>query len=486
MFLASWLQKPAAGWLPWLLLAFVLTSIFGSMARAEDNVFQDAGKRVALVIGISQYENAPSLVNPTNDAGLIAKTLRTLKFDVIEVIDPSLDNIAEARRTFVDRLEGSDIAFFYYAGHAVQIDNINYIVPRDALFDQPATIFTQLQAVTEIIDEMDRLAKTKLIVLDACRNNPFEEILETAFAEDSQGHSVGRGLAAIDRTANLEKPESSGFNTYGSVIAFAAAPGKTATDGEGGNSPYTAALAREMVRPGVEVGQMFRSAAANVVKATAGEQRPEYLVRLTDEVFLSRPQPSDCDYFAIAPFNQVGIPGVEFDKIKPSKAIPSCQDALAEEPDHPRFLHNLGRAYDAAAQYDKAVEYYKKSADLGYVPAFSTLGVMNINGQGTEQNFHEGVKLLKHAAGLGYRMAKLALRNQDFTVLFRKDEFKRLQAALKTEGYYDGPVDGDFGPKSLAALRSFQDAHQLAANGGTLETLDALNLIDAIPHYELN
>src|SRR5690606_18277956 len=122
----------------------------------------------------------------------------------------------------------------------------------------------------------------------------------------------------------------------------------------------------------------------------------EYLVRLTDEVFFSRPQPSGWDYFAVAPYNQVGIPGVEFDAIKPARAIAACEEALTADPEHPRYLHNLGRAYDAAADYVRAVDYYQKSSERGYVPAFSTLGVMNINGQGTKQDFVKGVRLLKH------------------------------------------------------------------------------------------
>src|SRR5690606_15364122 len=113
--------------------------------------------------------------------------------------------------------------------------------------------------------------------------------------------------------------------------------------------------------------------------------------------------------------------------------------------DHPRLLHNLGRAHDAAADYDKAVEYYRRAADLGYTAALSTLGVMHINGQGTAQDFEEGVRLLKLAAGQGYRLAKVGLRNQDFGRIFKTEQFKQVQKALEREGYYKGPIDGDFG-----------------------------------------
>jgi uncharacterized caspase-like protein len=471
-------------------MRFILVLLFAiiatTQAQAETNVFQDAGKRMALVIGISSYEHAQPLRNPVNDARLIAEALKELRFEVIAIENPTRDQLAAARTDFLARLEGTDIAVLYYAGHAIQIDNANYLVPADAALRSAGDVDQELIDLAGIVNEMDSRAKTKIVVLDACRDNPFEKQLADALAHEAGGRKLGRGLAAIREPARLEKPEGQGFNTYGSIIAFAAAPGTTATDGDGANSPYTLALASELKKPGVEVGQMFRVAAANVLQETGGRQRPEYLVRLTDEVFFSRPQPSDCDYFAIAPYNQVGIAGVEFDAIRPARAIAACEEALAAENDHPRLLHNLGRAYDAAADYGRAVEYYRRSADLGYVPAFSTLGVMHINGQGTGQDFVEGVRLLKHAASLGYRLAKVALRNQDFGAIFNEEQFKAVQAALKEAGHYDGAVDGAFGTGSKAALEAFQKAEDLSPGGATLETLDRLSLLGIIPNYELN
>lgn len=472
-----------------LIFALLLLTLTGATpALAQPGIFQDAGKRVALVIGASDYRHVQALANPSNDARIIAEALTALRFDVIRVDNPSRSELLQARLEFLERLDGSDIAFFYYAGHAIQIGNVNYLIPIDAELGMREDVAANFIDLSGIVNEMDQRAKTKIVVLDACRDNPFEAELAEALAGRPEAAGVKRGLAAIKRADVLAKPdeEGQGFNTYGSIIAFAAAPGTTATDGDGVNSPYTAALAVELAKPGVEVGQMFRAAAANVVRETDGVQQPEYLVRLTDEVYFSRPQPSDCDYFAVAPYNQVGIPGVEFDAIKPARAIAACEEALAADPGHPRYLHNLGRAYDAAADYDRAVDYYRKSSELGYVPALSTLGVMNINGQGTKQDFVEGVRLLKRAADLGYRLAKVGLRNQDFTVLFGTEEYKALQSALKHAGYYNGAIDGAFGKESKAALEAFQKAAALAANGATLETLDRLSLLNIIPHYDLN
>ena len=230
----------------------------------------------------------------------------------------------------------------------------------------------------------------------------------------------------------------------------------------------------------------FRAAASSVIKKTEGRQKPEYLVRLTDEVYFARPEPNECDILAIAPYNSVGLDGVDFDDIKSSKAIRACKAALAIDPGHPRYQHNMGRALDAAARYNQAVNFYRRAAEQDYVPAIHTFGVMHINGQGTKQDFTTGVKLLKQAAKRQYRLAKIALRSADFSKLFERGEFKALQKRLRQRGFYNGPIDGDFGEGSKNALRSFQEANDLRPKGATLETLDELGLLETIPHYDLN
>lgn len=448
--------------------------------------FQDEGKRVALVIGTGAYESVSALPNPGNDARAIAAAFTRLQFDVIEALDKRLPELKAAIGEFLTKLPDTDIAVLYYAGHSIQIDNENYLIPTDATFDTADALMEQVVPVSSIIGAMDRLAKTKIVVLDACRDNPFLEIAESVLGTADDGRSLAQGLAAISGPEDISQAGSSDYDTYGTVIAYAAAPGRTASDGDGEHSPYTDALLQFMERPGLEVGRMFREVASHVIAETENQQKPEYLVRLTDEVFFSRPEPNQCDYLAIAPFNQVGIAGVEFEKIKPQPAIDACSVAIAENPEHPRYLYNLGRAYDAAGKYVQAVRHYRQSADLGYVHAISNLGVMHINGQGTGQDFNEGVRLLKTAKSLGSRQARISLRASDFSVLFEKAEFEQLQAALKTAGFYEGAIDGDFGPGSQAALRNFQNENGFQNNGVTLETLDALNALSIIPPYELN
>ncbi|MCC2110909.1 MAG: caspase family protein [Hyphomicrobiales bacterium] len=476
---------PAAGFVLLLLIQAVLGS---GPARAETapTAFQDAQTRVALVIGASTYRSVDPLANPLNDATAMAKTLKRLRFDVVEIFDPTVTDLEAGRAEFLQKAEGADIALLYYAGHAVQIDGRNYMLPIDATLEDAATVDTELFNVSRIVNAMDSRAKTKIVILDACRDNPFRARLEAIYAARGKSRSVGRGLATIDLGDALEGKADEGYNTFGSIIAFAAAPGATASDGAGSHSPYTNALLKYLETEGLEVGRMFRLAAADVLAATNGTQKPEYLVRLTDEVYFSRPQPAQCDFLAIAPYNGVGIPGVEFDDLKPLKAIKACEAALESEPDHPRYLHNLGRAYDAGGDFDTAVEFYRKSADLGYVPAISNLGVMNVNGQGTPQNFDEGVRLLKIAAKRGYHLAKVSLRSADFTQLFEAEEFRKLEEELARRGYFNGAPDGEYDDAAKAALADFQKDNDLSANGATLETLDRLGLLGIIPAYTLN
>jgi TPR repeat protein len=377
------------------------------------------------------------------------------------------------------------VAILYYAGHSVQIDGANYLIPVDATLSSVQEVDTQTLNIARLVNLMDKFAKTKIIVLDACRDNPFLPKVQEALAQAGDTRSAGQGLANINEPSSYKLAQEE-VKTYGTIIAYAAAPGDTAADGDGRNSPYTAAFLRHVEKPGLEVGQMFREVAASVIEETKGVQKPEYLVKLTNEFYFLRPEPNACDRLAVAPFNQVGLPGVEFDAIKAKEAVPACEKAVASNPAHPRFLHNLGRAYDAAGKYKKAVEFYQKSADADFVPAINNLGVMYINGQGVKQNFRKGVDLLKQAFKRGNKHARVAMQTTDFSVLFEEREFAAVQKALSREGDYNSGVDGKFGAGSKQALETYQARNKLARKGLTLETLDALGLVNVIPAYTLD
>ena len=213
-----------------------------------------AQERVALVIGNSNYANAP-LANPVNDAQLIATTLRQLEFDVIEQLDADENSMERAIQDFGDRLEDigkNAVGLFYYAGHGVQLDGVNYLIPIGAQIDRERRIKSEAVSTSVVMDAFE-YARNELnfLILDSCRDNPFA----------SSSRSAHRGLASMDAPA-------------GTLIAYATAPGKTSSDGDGENSPYSSALATAMRQKGVQVEEMLKNVARSVVAETGNQQRP--------------------------------------------------------------------------------------------------------------------------------------------------------------------------------------------------------------------
>jgi hypothetical protein len=232
-----------------------------------------AERRVALVIGNGAYSEAARLANPANDASAMAAVLQRLGFSTTVAVDVDRSAIIAAIDAFSGSLDSADIAFLYYAGHGIQIAGQNFLLPIDVDVSSERTLRYSALDIAEIVAEMELRAKVAIVVLDACRDNPFT----AGIAENTPtGRSVqpARGLAPMQLSGR------------GALVAYAAAAGAVASDGDGLNSPYAAALMSEIEAPGVEVGLMFRRAAGRVFKATDGKQQPELLVRLVDEVYL--------------------------------------------------------------------------------------------------------------------------------------------------------------------------------------------------------
>lgn len=233
---------------PLFLSALLLLTIATLPAAAEN--------RVALVVGNSHYKFVPSLANPAGDARLMAKTLKDLGFTLIgDGAQLDLDKAAldEAIRTFGTKLRGADVGLFYYAGHGLQLRGTNYLVPTGANPAREADADFELDDLSLVLRQMEASGtRLNLVMLDACRNNPF----------------AGRGFRAIDAgLAQIRAPE-------GTLISFATQPGSIALDGIDGNSPYTRALAQTIRKPGLGVFDVFNNVGLMVKKATAGEQQP--------------------------------------------------------------------------------------------------------------------------------------------------------------------------------------------------------------------
>ena len=226
-----------------------------------------AEKRIALVIGNSAYKDAP-LANPANDARLMAKTLGGLGFEVIEVLDANQKAMKRAVRDFGARIEraGKDtVGLFYYAGHGVQVKGENFLIPVGAPIAREADVSIEAVSAGAILEQLS-FAKNRLniVILDACRNNPFKRSFRSA----------SRGLARMDAPT-------------GSIVAYSTAPGRVASDGDGQNGPYTEALARAMQRPGLKVEDVFKLTRRQVIASTAEQQVPWESSSLVGDFYFS-------------------------------------------------------------------------------------------------------------------------------------------------------------------------------------------------------
>lgn len=237
------------------------------------------GRKVALVIGNGAYSNVPALANPVNDARLIAKNLKGLGFEVQSWEDLDQDKMRLKVSDFLRSAVTSRLAIVFYAGHGMQIDGKNYLVPIDANFEkEDSGLIGQMVDMDFILTGMDDKVRTNIFILDACRNDPLAE----AKARAAAGRSVviRSGLAA---PSGLSAGTTLGAGT---LLAFATAPGQVAADGEGENSPFSTALGRHIGSPGLEVQQMLTRVRSEVVAATKSKQVPWSNSSLLGEVYL--------------------------------------------------------------------------------------------------------------------------------------------------------------------------------------------------------
>ena len=245
--------------------------------RAETG--RETVRRVALVIGNGAYARVRPLPNPTNDARAMAKSLRDIGFVVTEGTDLDRTAMQATIRDFLRDAARSQVAVVYYAGHGVQIDGRNYLVPIDIQFQAGSGMTDTMMDLDTIMAGLDDQVRTNILILDACRNNPMAPKL--ASAGPARDVEAGSGLAA---PATLGAGSTLGAGT---LIAFATAPGQVALDGEGANSPFSAALTRHIGTPGLEVQQMLTRVRAEVVAATKGKQVPWSNSSLLGEVYLA-------------------------------------------------------------------------------------------------------------------------------------------------------------------------------------------------------
>src|SRR5258708_21838685 len=234
-----------------LILAILSNWLFSQSAIAE--------KRVALTIGNSAYQNVSRLANPGNDSEAMSATFKNAGFDVVDLKrDLNANAMRRALRDFSDNVRDADIAIVYYAGHGIEIDGTNYLIPIDAVLERDIDAFDEAIPLDRILTVIEPAKQLRLIILDACRDNPFNQTMKRTIGS----RAVGRGLAKVEPTSP---------NT---LIAFAAKAGSTAYDGDNQSSPFTAALVKYLTRPGLDLRKAFGFARDDVLKATNNRQEP--------------------------------------------------------------------------------------------------------------------------------------------------------------------------------------------------------------------
>ena len=240
----------------------LFSAVFAALVLFTLALPAEAAKRVALVIGNGAYTATTRLENPPNDAADMAAILRRIGFEVVEVADGDWRGMMAAIREFGERSAGAEAALFYYAGHGLQVGDTNYMLPVSAEVVKEQDLEFEAVEVDLPLRLMDRSgARVKLVILDACRNNPLAQTLASSMAASGRGASVGRGLARI-------------VGAEGTMMAFATAPGAIAEDGTTRNSPFTRALLANIETPGLEVSLLFRRVRAEVMAATGDQQVP--------------------------------------------------------------------------------------------------------------------------------------------------------------------------------------------------------------------
>ena len=300
---------------------------------------QQKQRRTALVIGNASYQDNP-LKNSINDAEAMANALKDVGFDVILLENADLKQIENAIDTFHHQLKAGGVGLFYYAGHGIQVDGENYLIPVNAKLDVAEDVRYEAIPVGKVLARMEDAAnQMNIVILDACRNNPFAR----------KWRSSQRGLAPIQ-------------SARGALIAFATEPGGVAADGEGENGLYTSFLLKHLKTPNLDVELMFKRVREDLVQATQNKQVPwEYSSLVGDFSFnpvtvaqSSQPNSTTAETY----FKQ----GEDYrHNNQYDKAIAAYNKAIEVNPQYAEAYLRRGNVYHYLKEYDKAIKDYNKA-----------------------------------------------------------------------------------------------------------------------------
>ncbi|MEI2297715.1 caspase family protein [Ensifer sp. MJa1] len=257
-------------WAKFLPLTLFVSAL---LIAAGSALAEESGKRLALIVGMTDYIAAGVLPNAVRDAEAFEVFIKQQGFETDLVLNANRRNLAEALARFSRKIKPEDVALFYYAGHGMQLHGENFLVGIDARLESEFDVPGETMALSEIVAALEKRARISLVFLDACRNNPLADRLNREVEGATRGAAT-RGLAPIETQG------------AGTLVAFAAAPGQVAADGTDGHSPFTRALIANLSGPGLEVGTAFKRVIRAVRLETDGKQSPQILSSLDLEFYL--------------------------------------------------------------------------------------------------------------------------------------------------------------------------------------------------------
>ncbi|SHE77387.1 Uncharacterized protein, contains caspase domain [Litoreibacter ascidiaceicola] len=401
-----------------LLAVLALALLLSSQAQAQDG---SAEKRIALIIGNAAYKNVAELKNPRNDSQDMAAALKQVGFEVLLHTDLTQGTMLDTLRGFRRRASEADVALIYFAGHGIEIDRVNYLLPVDAVLETDSDINFEAVKLETMIFAASGADQLSMVIVDACRNNPFAASMK----RNNPNRSIGRGLTAVEPSKNT-------------LVAYAAKEGTTAADGKGRNSPYADALISSLKTPKLEVGLMMRQVRDKVLASTGGQQEPFVYGSLSaDEIYLNDPDGGNATQPAFVIMEDVveDVPDTSAAEIVFWKSI-SDQHAVEE------------------------LQTYLQKYPEGF---FAELARARIARAGGEVLTPEEPQV------------RLQPKAQEIDRALTRDEIVELQERLSALGHSLGRADGVAGRKTKAAIRVFEREEALPVRGQpTLSLITAL------------
>lgn len=400
-----------------------------------------ANKRVALVIGNSAYERAVPLDNPVNDASAMTVILKQAGFDVVDSRrDLKIADMRRVLRDFADKSRDADVAVVYYAGHGIEVDGANYLVPVDAALERDLDVYDEAVSLDRVLATIEPAKQLRLVMLDACRDNP----LARSMKRTNGTRAIGRGLAKVEP------------NSPNTLIAYASKAGSTASDGDSRNSPFTTALVKHIATPGLDLRKAFGYVRDEVLKNTGNKQEPYVYGSLGG------------DDFPLVP-------------AKPMVSQPAATGPLAEMRRDYELAERVGtkEVWTAfLAQYPEGLYASLAKAQLNKLADDAARPLASA--KATEKS-DAGKPAEPDSQDRKQQVASLPAETAAPDQTMPPKEIARsIQAELKRVGCFGGTVDGEWNATAQRALKSF-NARAGTKYDASLASLEILDAVKARP-----